>query len=327
MHLDTAKFYAELTGALKQLVESADFQLPTEQASSALKLGTALLKWSSIEANFVVFSDFESKLIGSIEECIRCSMYKRKRYSSTCKALNRRRFWMKYHKLISSRETKEVWKNFLASSVQAEPCAILEQYVMQLLCDKQLLVVYPTSEASPALVEELTYSEENTLRYAAGYVVMSVKKALEKKKNDGLAASIEFLKSDDKQSYSSVWTKIIDRRGLTHISQDCYKFFFSVEMVIREFFHAENIEALQSQDITKTEVEGSIKEDVDVLFNWNECLPELEEKNKCFLMNLMISKYVRARGYSFANSFMEQFKQHNSMGTEKSKSLRKKLST
>ena len=66
---------------------------------------------------------------------------------------------------------------------------------------------------------------------------------------------------------------------------------------------------------------------MDVLYNWDVCLPELEEKKKCSLMNFMIAKYVKARGYSFIRSFMELFKQHNSMGTEKSKSLRKKLST
>lgn len=281
-----------------------------------------------MEVNFEAFSVFERKLIDSIGECIRCSMYKRKRYSSTCKALNRRRFWINYHKIISSSGMKEIWKNFLMSSVQAKPCAIMEQYIMQVLCDKQLMIAYPSSEASPAVVDELTYNEESTLRYAAGYVVMSVKKDLIKKKDTRFLGSIDLLKSsNDELTYSSAWVNKVDRGGLTHVSQECYKFFYSVEMAIREYFHAENIEELQCQDITKTEVEGSVREDVDVLFNWDVCLPELEEKKKSLLMNFMIDKYVRARGYSFICSFMELFKQHHSIGTEKSKSLRKKLST
>jgi hypothetical protein len=89
-----------------------------------------------------------------------------------------------------------------------------------------------------------------------------------------------------------------------------------------------NIEELQYEDILKTDVLASVLSDVDVLYNWSVACTgeeELEDEGKTILLNILVTRYLRVRGFSFIRSFMESFKQHHVKGTQKSKALRKMI--
>ena len=74
----------------------------------------------------------------------------------------------------------------------------------------------------------------------------------------------------------------------------------------------------------KSHVMKMVTNDDDVLFYW--CIADFgsDEENEECLYNI-INKWVTIRGFSFASSLMELYKQENKKGTEKSKSLRTKL--
>ncbi len=160
-------------------------------------------------------------------------MYKRKRYSSTVKALNRRHFRERYHNHQTlKRSGPTFWSGLYKHNlVQAW---------------SQLLVAYPPSESSTVHVEEMTYDEQCTLRYAKALLSTALKD-LVKKKDTCFLCDLNSLISQEKSGCYSEW---IDRGGLTYVSQ-----IFLFEKKIRELFHGENIEKLQEEDITRTEVQ------------------------------------------------------------------------
>ncbi len=98
------------------------------------------------------------------------------------------------------------------------------------------------------------------------FVVYSLKKDLVKKKDTPF---LDSLISQEKPGCYLEWMKKIDRGGLTYVSRDCFRFFFPMEKKINSWR-----EKLQEEDITRTEVQKAIKEDVDVMYDWDECMQQ-----------------------------------------------------
>lgn len=298
-------------------------------ATTVLNLASSLLLWSEEKpANKASLLDFEAKLLEDLNSCITSSLYLRKKHDgSTNKALNTSQYWKLYHKLILSSTVKKKWIEFLVSSINVPPCAQLQQSVMQYLADALLLSTFPLSKANTldaSDVKELSSDEEQCLRYACGFVMKQVKEEMKKGKKDNMIAAISDLTTLDQETYSVHWMRTIDRGGLTYISQNCYRLFYSIEMETRRFFH--NLESLQYGDILKTDIIKSVIEDPDVTYHWSMCTEELlEDEERLALLKIIATKYLRVRGHSFVRSFMETFKQHHSKGTQKSKALRKTM--
>ena len=70
----------------------------------------------------------------------------------------------------------------------------------------------------------------------------------------------------------------------------------------------------------------AIVENEDVLFQWCLLSTDLEEAEEQQLLPMIVEVYVTTRGFSFANSLLEQYKQSKKRTTLKSKkALRKTL--
>ena len=66
--------------------------------------------------------------------------------------------------------------------------------------------------------------------------------------------------------------------------------------------------------------------DDDVMFYW--CLLSVEIGDaEGELLKIIVNLFITVRGFSFAKSVMEMYKQENKKCTQKSKSLRRKLPT
>ena len=65
----------------------------------------------------------------------------------------------------------------------------------------------------------------------------------------------------------------------------------------------------------------------DLLFDWQLAvgLVDQSESDKCLAK--IVDKWIVIRGFSFAKSMMEMYKQSSKKGTDKSKPLRSKLFT
>lgn len=86
-----------------------------------------------------------------------------------------------------------------------------------------------------------------------------------------------------------------------------------------------NIDNTENMDTEfRSRVVKSLVSDDDILFHWL-MTGQIEEATSCSCMELILQKWVTVRGFSFASSVMEIYKQKNKKGTEKSKSIRTKL--
>ena len=67
----------------------------------------------------------------------------------------------------------------------------------------------------------------------------------------------------------------------------------------------------------------SIATDKDVLFYWS--IISAEEKEEQILLRMLIEMWVSVRGFSFAKSMLEMYKQAQKKTVQKSKGVRKQL--
>ena len=114
------------------------------------------------------------------------------------------------------------------------------------------------------------------------------------------------LQSDDEigeQDTSCEWMAIVDRGGLIHINDDLYRVFVAIELHIRKFFKIEN--ALQ--------------------FFWCMVCCNIPEEFAKELLKRNVELWTTIRGFSYAKSYMELYKQKTKKILQRSKALRKDL--
>ena len=84
--------------------------------------------------------------------------------------------------LSSIKELVDVWKKFYSAARRAKPDPLVEQHVNRKLFEDMLKTHLPVqeNEASSSSTTQLSEAEKNIIRYAAGYVSMSLLKKYEK---------------------------------------------------------------------------------------------------------------------------------------------------
>ena len=156
--------------------------------------------------------------------------------------------WSNYHKLICSSSFRDNWIGVLGQS-----CPTLSQFLSRKMFDDLVLLLLPLSskETTTAIQPELTASEENALRYAAGYVVHAVQNKVKKRK-DPMREAMLYGLSDMSQSdgicdSSETWLNTVDRGGLTHINHTTFKMFHAVEMELRQHLTIANVQDMDQK--------------------------------------------------------------------------------
>ena len=76
----------------------------------------------------------------------------------------------------------------------------------------------------------------------------------------------------------------------------------------------------------KKQLHDTIITDEDIAFHWSILTIEVE-KEGAVLLGMMMNLFITIRGFSFSTSLMEMYKQEAKKSTQKSKSLRRKLTT
>ena len=112
---------------------------------------------------------------------------------------------------------------------------------------------------------------------------------------------------------------------LTQVSENTYMLFERMEMVVRTVFNDEKT-ASMSEGVKK-ELHSTIVADEDIAFFWCMLTVEVEEAEGKVLLGMIADLYITIRGFSFAKSLMEMYKQETIRCTQKAKSLRRKLPT
>ena len=116
----------------------------------------------------------------------------------------------------------------------------LIQAVTRLALEKLITQKHPLPQPDISISKHLTADEHNALRYAAGYVLRSLKKYtpsnpalvswLGKQTNAGSVPT-----GDSYLEFTKVWVNKVNRGGLFVVSDNVYEVFLAMEIVLRQF--------------------------------------------------------------------------------------------
>ena len=300
---------------------SADesYHLPTTGNEVCLKAARIMI--TSLQSPSCETCSFCDWLIQSLETVVNQSLSE----SSGC--LKREKLWKDYYQLQVSTSFKNKWALYLETlNLPAEP--IFFQSCTQILFDNILKLKVPVplrSNDSSASDTSFSFEEENAICYVGGYVVATLKKH---EVDDEILHGLDHLierDSDKVKADSATWLQEINRGGLTEITQEAQQLFMAIEASTRRHLTLKN--AHKMDETTRCSVKNDVFADNDVQFSW--CLTgmslEVSEDRAEDLLEMCIDKWITIRGFSFADSIQELFKQKDKKGTEKAKALRKTL--
>ena len=185
----------------------------------------------------------------------------------------------------------------------------------------------PSPESSVPSIS-LTFEEANALRYVAGYVCAKLYKKLKKSSapncKDLLAAIVDMMEDEDDDETTSAWVRAVDRGGLFKVNNRVYAFFVSMESVARNVLQLKNATDIQAGMIS-TKLVTTAMQDQDTLLQWSAIEIELADRDKSTLLHMIVTEYITLRGFSFAGSYVELYKQSIMQSLQKKRSLRSKL--
>ena len=184
---------------------------------------------------------------------------------------------------------------------------------------------YPVLFISDIDEDEVTlnYEERCAVRYTAGYTIQSLLKKVKcsRNKQKELKKCLQdMIESTEESLHDSIsWTKAVDRGGLIHVNDYVFDVFAEMEIVLRK-----NLKACK-QDLRQV-VEVIVNDD-NVLFTCALVSASWQEEQSVALLRLIAQHWVTMRGFSNAKSLLEQYKRRSKQSVQKSKGLRRKLST
>ena len=174
--------------------------------------------------------------------------------------------------------------------------------------------------------QPLAKEEEMALRYVARYVCRKVREKLESSSHpqkDDMIFCIFSLCGDESDDES--WCNLVDRGGLWHVNDEAYTLFYAMEEEIRQVLTLGAV-SKQSEGST-TKIINRIMQSEDVLFQWCIRSPECDDAVSKAVLKKVVELYVTIRGFAFASSCLELYKQSKRKALQRSKGIRKELFT
>ena len=245
--------------------------------------------------------------------------------------------WGMYHQLCTSDIFKCKWKEYLKSCVKASASPCFYQYVTNELFKELIKLEFPlpTTVTQDIMLDHsttpsLTQMEKNALRYVAGYVCRKVRDNLTKPscKISNKHAMIQCLEEINGETNEDCdtdeWIRLIDRGGLWQVNDEVFSLFVIMEEEICQ--KLKRVSASELKDSTKTEILDGLLKNEDLLFQW--CFiarTAVDNDSSPILLKLIVELYLTVRGFAFASSCLELYKQAHKKTLQKKKPLRKKL--
>ena len=302
-------------GAISEIVLDDSFTVETTESQSCLLVARKSI--SLLSAKTAEQKEFAKWLYAKLSDIFSAAR--------SDKQVNQDTLWKKFYTFRSSEEFNSKWRSFLVK-LCLDPDPLFYQHVTQELFEtiigKKLAIKEVVSTQS---TEGLTIEEENVVRYIGGYVIRMVKKNLHLPDDKEIMDILNLLVHSSAQSLthsSQQWTESLDRGGLISISDKAFECFCAIELGIRRHLNIANVNDMD--DTFRSRVINDLVDDSDVQFCW--CLVgEMDEESGMECLEKIITKWVTIRGFSFAKSLMELYKQRSKKSTQKSKSLRTKL--
>ena len=119
---------------------------------------------------------------------------------------------------------------------------------------------------------------------------------------------------------SEEWVDMINREGLWTVNDQAYDVFLIMEDLIRRHF-----------TLASNRIEGAatcaeaVLGNNDLLFQWCIIAAQVEEDVSKLVLQRIVSLYVTVRGFGFASSCLELYKQAQHKTMSKTRALRSEL--
>ena len=238
--------------------------------------------------------------------------------------------WEAYHQLRIAQTFRDSWETFLQQSVGRNAHPAFYQHVthsiFKELIEWEFFVPPQTTPEDEHPNRPLSFVELNALRYVAGYICRKVKKQLDTLSlpfKDDMVHCIMHLAGDEVDcEETESWVNAIDRGGLWHVSDSTHSLFVILEQQTRRFFSTKSHHVREQQ---KDLIVSALMSDNDVLFQWCLLTTMINDDIARSLLEKIVQVYVTVRGFAFATSWLEMYKQSTKKNIQKKKALRKEL--
>ena len=314
-----------ILAAVNATLNDPSFTTGSEVAADALKAAKILKDWCVCEGNRTALTAFSAELVKDLEGALSTA--------STQNPLNREKIWRSFFRIRCSGAFTSRWVSFLRQA-GAVPTPTLYQHLADLIFQMLIRRHYELSATHPSLTSDISTNEGNALRYAAGCVVRHVLKKVRQgnapHKDDLIDCCQRLVKTDlnnHMQGAVEEWTDLVDRGGLCHVKETTFQLFCALEDEVRKYL---NQLSLPNTSVLKEQFVEALCSSEDVEFYWIITTADFEVDDADVhehLLRMIADLFVTVRGFSYANAWIELYKQVEKKSTQRSKSLRKKLYT
>ena len=207
--------------------------------------------------------------------------------------------------------------------------ALFYQHVTDILFRLLVKSHYQIANNSNPTVS-LNDQEANALRYAAGFVCRHLRNKIERSthilKEELIVCLMTLVKGvqyPENTGTNEEWLDSVDRGGLWHVQENTFYFFCALEEAVQ----LQLKQLAQSAHAAQKRMIEAITASDNVQFYWQIVTADFDEEEevKSVLLSMISELYLTMQGFSFANSWVEKFKQSVKKSTQKSKSLRREL--
>ena len=248
--------------AVETVYRDKGYTLPSQRALDAAKCAKTVTEWIMENKETEVLVKFCDNLVSKLKHCLP---------STTGKFTKQHRIkmWRNLFQLQTSSNFNEAWEEFL-KTIEAEGDKLFYEHVtdeaVKILIKKWQFESTALSIEEEYSVENLTYEENNALRYAAGVIPRNLMKKLKNSNRSNKKYLLMYLEEllvnpdeDISSDGSTDWINQIDRGGLLHVNEMMFKILQCMEVEFRYHLDKENIKDSAISGICKNE---------DVLFYW-----------------------------------------------------------
>ena len=317
-----------LNVAVKSVLSDGRFALASPQAAASIKIASALNElWGDQPHKHQSSKIFALYLVTQLKTC----------FQSKVKSLHlrRERMWGMYHQLRTSDTFRCKWNKFLESSVCVSSSPCFCQYVTNEVFKELIKLEFPLLSVAEDITScqpkgsPLTQIEKNALRYVAGYVCRKVRDNLKEPsckvsdKESMIQCLEEISGGTDEERDAEEWTRMIDRGGLWQINDDVFSLFVIMEEEIRQKLTKDSASKLREG--TKTEILVGLMQNEELLVQWCFVVGTPVNDSSSVLLQKIAELYLTVRGFAFATSCLELYKQAHKKTLQKKKALRKEL--
>ena len=300
--------------AVESVLSEPRFKFETQAAKTAYRLASVFVQSKDVHQHRII--RFANILEEKLKTCFITTHRTQK--------LKQEKMWGQYHQLRTSKQFILDWKLLLSEITEIEPCAAFIQYVTHEVFKQMMKVQFPPTTPTSKTLPLLTDIEVNALRYVAGYVCRTLHDRLKTSSVEGKEVLVLYLSDmngSDKNGDGEEWINAINRGSLWQVNEEVFQTFLIIEELVRDELCLEKC----TFDARKQQIIEKVVTNDDVLHQWSFCVPDAEESISNTLLKKVVELFVNIRGFAFASSCVELYKQANKKTLSKKKALRTEL--